>query len=154
MHYLLTVGCAPTASQMAFADRFKDASRTRGLKGKNCLGPRQNRLVKVVQKKKKMQFACPTLKIAASLLILLGCAVLYKNLFYRTPPSFPEISKSDETCLDWNYEPEIIELKKNIAMFYGSLTPTTYLYANSENEIIKKREKINEMISRSEKLWP
>lgn len=154
IHYLLKVGYDPSASEMAFADRFKDALRTRRLKEKHFLVWVRNRIVKVLPKKKKRQSAYPALKIAASILMILGCAALLTDHFFRTQGRFPEISESDETYLDWNCEPEIVELKKNVAMFYGVSTPTTYLYASSQNDIVKKSEKINEMIDRSEKLWP
>ena len=154
MHYLLKVGCDPSASEIAFVNRFRNASQPSGLKEINFLGSLQNRFARALKKKKKIQFAYSTLKIAASLLIILGSAVLCKNLFFRTQPRFPEISESNETYLDWNYKPEIVELKKSIAMFYGTPAPTTYLCADSQNVIKQKKEKINEMINRSETLWP
>lgn len=154
IHYLLKVSYDPSASEMAFAKRFKGAPQSRRLKEKDFLISVQNRLIKGAQEKKKRQFAYPTLKIAASILIIVGCAVLLKNLFFQTQTHFPGISSSEETYLAWNFEPEIVELKNSIAMFYGSPIPTTYLYAGSENETIVKREKIKQMISRSEKLWP
>jgi hypothetical protein len=154
IHYLLKISCDPSASEMVFASRFKDALQIHELIGKDLPGSVQDRLIKVVQKKKKRKFIYPILKIAASILIILGCAVLCKNLFFQTQTRFAEISKSDETYLDWNYELQIVELKKSITMFYGAPTPATYLYAGSENEIIKKSEKINEMINRSVKSWP
>lgn len=154
IHYLLKVSCDPSASEMAFTNRFKDTPRTRTLKEKDFLVWLQIRIVKVLHKTKKRQFAYAALKTAASILIILGCAALFKNLFFQTQTPFPEISNSYETYLAWNYEPEIVALKRNITMFYEAPTPTTYFYSGSENEIIKKREIINEMINRSETLWP
>jgi hypothetical protein len=154
IHYLLKVHCDPSASEMAFVNRFKGAPRSRRRKETGFLGSVQNRLFKVAQKKKKRQFTYQTLKIAASILIIVGGAVLLKNQFFHTQTHLPQVSKSDETYLDWNYEPEIAALKNSIAMLDVAPPPTTYLYAGTKNEIIKEREKIHEMINRNERLWP
>ncbi len=154
VHYLLKVGCDPSASEMAFASRSQAAFRTRGLSEKDFLGSVQDRRVEVVRKKKKRKSAYPVLKIAASILVMLGSTVLCKSLFFQDQTRLHEMSASDEAYLAWNFEPEITGLQKNIDLFYGVSAPGTYLVAGSQNVIIKKREKISEMIDRSEKLWP